>query len=81
MLVVSLAVVGVLVLGRFGLMLAAVVRARGAHAPPPQDAAGAAARVRPVTEPVSVIVPAYNERECIASTVRSLAGERPPASR
>ncbi|WP_214365398.1 bifunctional polysaccharide deacetylase/glycosyltransferase family 2 protein [Pseudonocardia sp. H11422] len=33
---------------------------------------------RPITEPVSVIVPAYNERECIASTVRSLlAGDHP----
>ena len=27
---------------------------------------------RPVTEPVTVIVPAYNERECIADTIRSL---------
>lgn len=26
----------------------------------------------PVTEPVSVVVPAYNERECIADTIRSL---------
>ncbi|NHW87364.1 glycosyltransferase family 2 protein, partial [Escherichia coli] len=28
----------------------------------------------PVTEPVSVIVPAYNEKEGIAAAVRSLAG-------
>ncbi|WP_327238681.1 bifunctional polysaccharide deacetylase/glycosyltransferase family 2 protein [Streptomyces sp. NBC_01317] len=65
-LVVGLAVIGVLVLLRFGLMLALSF----AHA----------RKVRrrgfrwgdPVTEPVSVLVPAYNERECIANTVRSL---------
>lgn len=32
----------------------------------------------PVTEPVSVIVPAYNEKECIASTVRSLMASDHP---
>jgi cellulose synthase/poly-beta-1,6-N-acetylglucosamine synthase-like glycosyltransferase/peptidoglycan/xylan/chitin deacetylase (PgdA/CDA1 family) len=32
----------------------------------------------PVTEPVSVIVPAYNEKECIADTVRSLAASDHP---
>ena len=66
-LTVALAVVGTLVFARFGLMLLL----SGAHA----------RRVRkrsfrwgpPVTEPVTVLVPAYNERECIESTVRSLA--------
>lgn len=33
---------------------------------------------QPVTEPASVIVPAYNERECIADTVRSLAASDHP---
>ncbi|WP_329127966.1 bifunctional polysaccharide deacetylase/glycosyltransferase family 2 protein [Streptomyces sp. NBC_01465] len=66
-LVVCLAVIGVLVFVRFGLMLilAAVharrVRRRGFRWGPE------------VTRPVSVVVPAYNERECIANTVRSLA--------
>ena len=32
----------------------------------------------PVTEPVSVIVPAYNEKECIATTVRSLVASDHP---
>ncbi len=32
----------------------------------------------PVTEPVSVIVPAYNERECIAATLRSLMASDHP---
>ncbi|CAM5424941.1 polysaccharide deacetylase family protein [Streptomyces fumanus] len=65
-LVVGLAVIGFLVIGRFGLMLLlSAVHAR---------------RVRrtgfawgpPVTEPVSVLVPAYNEAKCIENTVRSL---------
>ncbi|WP_073946449.1 glycosyltransferase [Streptomyces kebangsaanensis] len=73
-LVVGLAVVGSLVLARFGLMLLL----SGAHA----------RRVRrknfrwgpdgPVTEPVTVLVPAYNEAKCIENTVRSLvAGDHP----
>ncbi|MFI6682690.1 bifunctional polysaccharide deacetylase/glycosyltransferase family 2 protein [Streptomyces sp. NPDC050485] len=71
-LVVGLAIVGVLVFTRFGLMLVlSFVHAR---------------RVRkrdfqwgpPVTEPVSVLVPAYNERECIANTVRSLMASDHP---
>ncbi|MES4900726.1 glycosyltransferase [Streptomyces sp. NPDC000395] len=33
---------------------------------------------RAVDEPVSVIVPAYNEKECIANTVRSLAASTHP---
>lgn len=32
----------------------------------------------PVTAPVSVIVPAYNEKECIAATVRSLMASEHP---
>ncbi|WP_317443641.1 glycosyltransferase [Streptomyces collinus] len=70
--VVGLAVIGVLVISRFALML--VLSA--AHA----------RRVRhkgfgwgpPVTEPVTVLVPAYNEAKCIENTVRSLmSGEHP----
>ncbi|WP_326811512.1 bifunctional polysaccharide deacetylase/glycosyltransferase family 2 protein [Streptomyces scopuliridis] len=71
-LVVGLSVIGVLVFVRFGLMLVLSF----AHA----------RRVRrrdfgwgpPVTEPVTVLVPAYNERECIANTVRSLMASDHP---
>ncbi|MFF6873786.1 MULTISPECIES: glycosyltransferase [unclassified Streptomyces] len=71
-LVGGLAVVGVLVFGRLGLMLILSV----AHA----------RRVRrrgfswgePVTEPVSVLVPAYNEAKCIEQTVRSLVASDHP---
>ncbi|MFI6641650.1 glycosyltransferase [Streptomyces sp. NPDC050504] len=71
-LIVGLAVIGVLVMGRFGLMLVlSFVHAR---------------RVRrkgfgwgqPVTRPVSVLVPAYNEKECIENTVRSLVASDHP---
>ncbi|PKV86008.1 bifunctional polysaccharide deacetylase/glycosyltransferase family 2 protein [Streptomyces sp. TLI_146] len=71
-LVGGLAVIGVLVFARFGLMLilsflhARKVRARGFRWGPE------------VIEPVSVIVPAYNERECIANTVRSLMASDHP---
>ncbi|MFJ8821815.1 glycosyltransferase [Streptomyces sp. NPDC102467] len=71
-LVVGLAVIGVLVMGRFGLMLllsalhARRVRRRGFAWGPP------------VTEPVSVLVPAYNEAKCIESTVRSLMASEHP---
>ncbi|MFG2477068.1 glycosyltransferase [Streptomyces fagopyri] len=72
-LVAGIAVVGVLVFTRFGMML--VLSA--AHA----------RRVRrdgfrwgpvPVTEPVSVLVPAYNEAKCIENTVRSLMASEHP---
>ncbi|WP_055629012.1 polysaccharide deacetylase family protein [Streptomyces hirsutus] len=62
----GLAVVGTLVIGRFVLMLvlsgvhARRVRRRGFGWGPP------------VTEPVTVLVPAYNEAKCIENTVRSL---------
>ncbi|MCX4881134.1 MULTISPECIES: glycosyltransferase [unclassified Streptomyces] len=70
--VVALAIIGGLVIGRFVLMLLL----SGAHA----------RRVRrpgftwgpPVTEPVSVLVPAYNEAKCIENTVRSLMASEHP---
>ncbi|MEU6549637.1 glycosyltransferase [Streptomyces sp. NPDC046915] len=70
--VAGLAVVGCLVIGRFVLMFLL----SGAHA----------RRVRrrgfcwgpPVTEPVSVLVPAYNEAKCIENTVRSLTASEHP---
>ncbi|MCK8676692.1 MULTISPECIES: glycosyltransferase [Streptomyces] len=71
-LVGGLAIIGVLVFVRFGLMLvlsfahARKVRRRGFHW-------GA-----PVTEPVTVLVPAYNEKECIENTVRSLMASDHP---
>ncbi|MGW3957495.1 glycosyltransferase [Streptomyces sp. NPDC004752] len=71
-LVVGLAVTGTLVIGRFVLMLLL----SGVHA----------RRVRrknfswgpQVTEPVSVLVPAYNEAKCIENTVRSLMASEHP---
>ncbi|MBV2354351.1 glycosyltransferase [Streptomyces sp. J2-1] len=69
---VCLAVVGVLVIARFALMFllsgahARRVRRRGFRWGPP------------VTEPVSVLVPAYNEAKCIENTVRSLAASDHP---
>ncbi|MER5833568.1 glycosyltransferase [Streptomyces sp. NPDC002130] len=71
-LVVGLSIVGTLVIGRFVLMLLL----SGVHA----------RRVRrrgfrwgaPITEPVSVLVPAYNEAKCIENTVRSLADSDHP---
>ena len=72
-LVVGIAVIGVLVFTRFGLMLLlSVIHAR---------------RVRrrdfrwgpvPITEPVSVLVPAYNEAKCIENTVHSLMESEHP---
>ncbi|MET9496382.1 glycosyltransferase [Streptomyces sp. NPDC006552] len=70
--VAGLAVIGVLVMARFGLMLllsalhARRVRRRGFSWGPP------------VTEPVSVLVPAYNEAKCIENTVRSLMASEHP---
>ncbi|MFD7134088.1 bifunctional polysaccharide deacetylase/glycosyltransferase family 2 protein [Streptomyces sp. NPDC059894] len=68
----GLMVVGVAVMGRFGMML---ILARRHY------------RIRnkrrfswgpTVTRPVSVIVPAYNEKECIANTLESLAQSTHP---
>ncbi|MEU5657011.1 bifunctional polysaccharide deacetylase/glycosyltransferase family 2 protein [Streptomyces sp. NPDC047737] len=71
-LAVVLGVVGVAVLGRFGMMLLLArrhyrQRNRRRFTWGPE-----------VTEPVSVIVPAYNEKECIASTLNSLAASTHP---
>jgi cellulose synthase/poly-beta-1,6-N-acetylglucosamine synthase-like glycosyltransferase/peptidoglycan/xylan/chitin deacetylase (PgdA/CDA1 family) len=64
---VGLMVVGVAVMGRFGMMLVLArrhyrLRNRRRFSWGPT-----------VTRPVSVIVPAYNEKECIANTLDSLA--------
>ncbi|GHH32046.1 bifunctional polysaccharide deacetylase/glycosyltransferase family 2 protein [Streptomyces candidus] len=71
-LTVGLAIVGSLVIARFGLMLilsfahARKVRKRNFRWGPQ------------ITRPVTVLVPAYNERECIANTVRSLMSSDHP---
>ncbi|MEU9264425.1 glycosyltransferase [Streptomyces sp. NPDC048251] len=69
---VGLMVVGVAVMGRFGMMLILARRhyrkrnkRRFSWGPT-------------VTRPVSVIVPAYNEKECIANTLKSLAKSTHP---
>ncbi|MGW0187529.1 bifunctional polysaccharide deacetylase/glycosyltransferase family 2 protein [Streptomyces sp. NPDC003362] len=69
---VGLAVVGVAVLGRFGMML---ILARRHYR---QRNRRRFSWGPPVTEPVSVIVPAYNEKECIANTLNSLARSTHP---
>ncbi|MCX5401269.1 bifunctional polysaccharide deacetylase/glycosyltransferase family 2 protein [Streptomyces sp. NBC_00102] len=67
-----LGVVGVAVLGRFGLMVLLAGRHyrrrnRRRFSWGPE-----------VTRPVSVVVPAYNEKECIAGTLTSLAASTHP---
>ncbi|MEU6541347.1 bifunctional polysaccharide deacetylase/glycosyltransferase family 2 protein [Streptomyces sp. NPDC047000] len=69
---VGLIVVGVAVLGRFGMML---VLARSHYR---QRNRRRFSWGPPVTRPVSVIVPAYNEKECIANTLKSLARSTHP---
>ncbi|MEU6666155.1 glycosyltransferase [Streptomyces sp. NPDC046727] len=66
-LVVGLAAVGILVLARFGLML--LLSSTHARRTRRRDFRWGE---EPVTEPVSVLVPAYNEAKCIENTVRSL---------
>jgi cellulose synthase/poly-beta-1,6-N-acetylglucosamine synthase-like glycosyltransferase/peptidoglycan/xylan/chitin deacetylase (PgdA/CDA1 family) len=63
---VCLVVVGVAVIGRFALML--LLSAAHARRVRRRDFAWGP----PVTEPVTVLVPAYNEAKCIENTVRSL---------
>ncbi|OXS31854.1 bifunctional polysaccharide deacetylase/glycosyltransferase family 2 protein [Streptomyces sp. XY006] len=68
----GLMVVGVAVLGRFGMML---ILARRHHR---QRNRRRFSWGPDVTRPVSVIVPAYNEKECIANTLHSLARSTHP---
>ncbi|MET7681254.1 bifunctional polysaccharide deacetylase/glycosyltransferase family 2 protein [Streptomyces sp. NPDC005423] len=63
----GLAVVGFAVMGRFGMML---ILARRHYR---QRNKRRFSWGPEVTRPVSVIVPAYNEKECIANTLNSLA--------
>ncbi|WP_327718711.1 glycosyltransferase [Streptomyces sp. NBC_00490] len=69
---VGLMVVGVAVMGRFGMML---ILARRHYRQRNKRRFGWGPTV---TRPVSVIVPAYNEKECIANTLRSLARSTHP---
>ncbi|MEV6618218.1 glycosyltransferase [Streptomyces sp. NPDC051051] len=69
---VGLAVVGVAVMGRFGMML---VLARRHHRKRNRRRFSWGPTV---IRPVSVIVPAYNEKECIANTLESLARSTHP---
>ncbi|MFM9703761.1 bifunctional polysaccharide deacetylase/glycosyltransferase family 2 protein [Streptomyces galilaeus] len=69
---VGLAVVGMAVMGRFGMML---ILARRHHR---KRNRGRFSWGPDVTRPVSVIVPAYNEKECIANTLASLARSTHP---
>ncbi|MFF3405694.1 glycosyltransferase [Streptomyces sp. NPDC002742] len=72
-LIVCIAIIGVLVFTRFGMMLllsvlhARRVRRKGFRWGPAS-----------VTEPVSVLVPAYNEAKCIENTVNSLMTSEHP---
>ncbi|MPY63405.1 bifunctional polysaccharide deacetylase/glycosyltransferase family 2 protein [Streptomyces spongiae] len=69
---VGLGVVGVAVLGRFGMML---ILARRHHR---QRNKRRFSWGEPITGPVTVVVPAYNEKECIANTLNSLAQSTHP---
>ncbi|MGW2823286.1 bifunctional polysaccharide deacetylase/glycosyltransferase family 2 protein [Streptomyces sp. NPDC001443] len=69
---VGLMVVGVAVMGRFGMML---ILARRHYRQRNRRRFGWGPTV---TRPVSVIVPAYNEKECIANTLKSLAQSTHP---
>ncbi|WP_327186687.1 glycosyltransferase [Streptomyces sp. NBC_01334] len=71
-LMVGLSVIGVLVISRFVLMLLlSALHARKVRRP-------GFGWGPPVTEPVSVLVPAYNEAKCIENTVRSLMASEHP---
>ncbi|QOV37997.1 glycosyltransferase [Streptomyces ferrugineus] len=73
-LVVGLAAIGFLVFGRFGLMLLL----SGVHTRRTRRRGFTWGPNAPVTEPVSVLVPAYNEAKCIENTVRSLMRSEHP---
>ena len=67
----TLLVVGLLVIARLVLILLVAV----AHARRTRRAGPPGTRV---TDPVSVVIPAYNEKECIAATVRAVAASDHP---
>ncbi|MFC6065491.1 bifunctional polysaccharide deacetylase/glycosyltransferase family 2 protein [Streptomyces ochraceiscleroticus] len=69
-------VVGGMVVLRFVMML--VLAGRHHRQRNPKRSRGEFSWGPPVTEPVSVLVPAYNEKECIAHTVRSLTASTHP---
>ena len=69
-LVVLMTAAGVLVVGR--ILLLVILARRHARR------VGSNVPAVPITEPVSIVVPAYNERECIADTVRSLVNSDHP---
>ncbi|MET9386137.1 glycosyltransferase [Streptomyces sp. NPDC002928] len=71
-LAVGLMVVGIAVMSRFGMML---ILARRHYR---QRNKRRFSWGPTVTRPVSVIVPAYNEKECIANTLKSLAQSTHP---
>ncbi|MEU8978936.1 glycosyltransferase [Streptomyces sp. NPDC048309] len=84
-----LLVVGVAVMGRFGMMLILARRhyrqrnrKRGKAGKGGKDGKGGKGGKfswgPTVTRPVTVIVPAYNEKECIANTLKSLAKSTHP---
>ncbi|MFF5038870.1 polysaccharide deacetylase family protein [Streptomyces nigra] len=73
-LVVGLAAIGFLVIARFGLMLLlSAIHARRTRRRDFTWGPNA-----PITEPVSVLVPAYNEAKCIENTVLSLTRSEHP---
>ncbi|MFD5516135.1 bifunctional polysaccharide deacetylase/glycosyltransferase family 2 protein [Streptomyces sp. NPDC127066] len=74
-----LVVVGVAVMGRFGMMLVLARRHYRQRNRKRRGGRGGKFDWGPaVTRPVTVIVPAYNEKECIANTLKSLARSTHP---
>ncbi|WP_328449450.1 bifunctional polysaccharide deacetylase/glycosyltransferase family 2 protein [Streptomyces sp. NBC_00386] len=74
-----LVVVGVAVMGRFGMMLILARRHYRQRNRKRGGGRGGKFSWGPtVTRPVTVIVPAYNEKECIANTLKSLARSTHP---
>ncbi|MFC7257738.1 bifunctional polysaccharide deacetylase/glycosyltransferase family 2 protein [Streptomyces lutosisoli] len=72
-----LVVVGVAVMGRFGMMLI-LARRHYRQRNRKRGRGGKFSWGPTVTRPVTVIVPAYNEKECIANTLKSLAKSTHP---
>ncbi|MEN1887186.1 bifunctional polysaccharide deacetylase/glycosyltransferase family 2 protein [Streptomyces mirabilis] len=72
-----LLVVGVSVMGRFGMMLI-LARRHYRQRNRKRGKGGKFSWGPTVTRPVTVIVPAYNEKECIANTLHSLARSTHP---